>query len=91
MIKKYRYNLKDGYINAFINELTKNGFKYDLYLKRNIGDDCKNSELSLLSIIDKKLNHIGHKQKGNNKAMIIQINKIIEMNEKYKFVYIMHI
>ena len=84
MIKKYKYNLKDGYINVFINEVTKNGFKYDLCLKRNIGDDCKNLELSLLSII-------GHKQKGNNKATIIQINKIIEMNEKYKFVYIMHI
>ena len=62
--KKYKYNKSDGYINALIEEVIFNGYKYDLCLKCSKNDDCKHSEYSLLSIVDEKLNHIRHKKMG---------------------------
>ena len=71
----YKYNDNDGYINALIKEVIKNGYKYDLCLECNIGDKCKHSKLSLLSIVDEKLNHIRHKQIGKplNKGEILSL------------------
>eukprot|EP01083_Nonionella_stella_P129074 391387_1 len=60
--KQFQWNKDDGFLNALINEVIRNGFKSDLCLTDN---DCKNDTYSLLDVVDDKMNHPRHKQMGN--------------------------
>ena len=48
-----------------IEEVIKNGFKYDLCLQCKENDECKHDDYSLLTVVDEKLNHVRHKRMGS--------------------------
>eukprot|EP01084_Bolivina_argentea_P173521 300571_1 len=57
---KYKYNNKDGYLHALIEEVVSNGYKNDLCLN----EECKHSDYSLLTVVDQKLKCARHKIMG---------------------------
>eukprot|EP01084_Bolivina_argentea_P173522 300573_1 len=61
---KYKYNNKDGYLHALIEEVVSNGYKYDLCLECSPNDECKHSDYSILKIVDQKLKCARHKIMG---------------------------
>eukprot|EP01084_Bolivina_argentea_P027320 50785_1 len=71
--EKQYHNSNDGYIQALIQEVISNGYRYDLCLECAKSDDCKHDTYSLLSIVDEKLKHIRHAQMDNplNKGEIL--------------------
>eukprot|EP01084_Bolivina_argentea_P036459 67457_1 len=62
---KYSYNENDGYLQALIQEVIKNGFKYDLCSKCEINEECKHTEYDILQIVDQKLSHQRHLMMGS--------------------------
>ena len=56
---KYGYNDKDEYLRALIDEVTSNGYKYDLCLKCKQNDKCNHnvydSKYSILKLVDEKM------------------------------------
>ena len=62
---KYKPNMKDGWIKPLIEEVTKNGYKYDLCLlchKDKDGNvpECKHNDYSILKVVDDKMSHPRH-------------------------------
>ena len=53
---------KNEYLQALIDEVVKNGYKYDLCLECKKDDNCKHEYYSILNIVDEKLNCARHKQ-----------------------------
>merc|ERR1719229_119152 len=64
---KYGWNERDGFLKALIAEVIEHGFKSDLCLHCGKNDECKHDEknLSILSVVDEKMNHIRHKKVGS--------------------------
>ena len=63
-------NLRDGYLTELIQEVIKNGYKYDLCKDCRKNDVCdhdvvNDKEYSLLTVVDEKMDHIRHKQLGS--------------------------
>eukprot|EP01083_Nonionella_stella_P096565 271503_1 len=58
---KYKYNETDGFLNALVEEVVNNGFRYDLCLRCGKYDDCKHDDYSLLTIVDDKIQCDRHK------------------------------
>eukprot|EP01084_Bolivina_argentea_P260387 439709_1 len=63
--EQYNFNHKDGWILALIEEVTANGFQYDLCLQCDATAKCNHSDYSILHVVDQKLKHIRHKQMGS--------------------------
>eukprot|EP01084_Bolivina_argentea_P262098 443156_1 len=55
--KKYSFNDDDGFLKALIEEVVQNGYKYDLCLECEKGEECKHEEYDILQIVDQKMKH----------------------------------
>ena len=64
-----------------IDEVVKNGYKYDLCLECKKDDNCKHEYYSILNIVDEKLNCARHKQMHIIHRVVTVIMTCVQVKE----------
>eukprot|EP01084_Bolivina_argentea_P094903 170631_1 len=86
--KTYKWNKKDGFLKALIQEVIGNGYQSDLYLTSDCVDDVneeKKSDYSIMEVVDEKLLISRHKRVGSplNRAEMLALVLYTSCNCNY--------